>query len=84
MSRLLILTKQSILTRCGLFCHSKQHNQINSGKTCEQVRNWVNVRLIADPTKMMKAVAKVCFRRSEIVNDDLAMVHAICQDENNP
>ena len=44
------------------------------GKTCEQVRNRVNVRLIADPTKMLKAFAKVCFRRSKIVNDDLVMV----------
>jgi len=41
------------------------------GKTCEPARNRVNVRLIADPTKMLKAVAKVCFRRSEIVIDEL-------------
>jgi len=29
------------------------------GKTMEQVRNRVNVRLIADPNKLLKAVAKV-------------------------
>jgi len=29
------------------------------GKTCEQLRNRVNVQLIADQTKMMKAVSKV-------------------------
>jgi len=46
------------------------------GKTCEHVRNRVNVRLIADPTKMLKAVAKVCYRRNEIVNDDLVMVQS--------
>jgi len=40
----------------------------------EQVRNRVNVRLIADPNKLLKAVAKVSFRESEIINQDLVMV----------
>ena len=44
------------------------------GKTMEQVRNRVNDRLIADPNKLLKAVAKVSFRESEIINQDLVMV----------
>ena len=44
------------------------------GKTMEQVQNRVNVRLIADPNKLLKAVAKVSFRESEIINQDLVMV----------
>jgi len=44
------------------------------GKTMEQVRNRVNVRLIADPNKLLKAVTKVSFRESEIINQDLVMV----------
>jgi len=44
------------------------------GKTMEQARNRVNVRLIADPNKLLKAVAKVSFRESEIINQDLVMV----------
>jgi len=44
------------------------------GKTMEQVRNRVNIRLIADPNKLLKAVAKVSFRESEIINQDLGMV----------
>jgi len=46
------------------------------GKTLEQVRHRVNVRLIADEKKLMKAVSKVSFRYSEIVNEDLVMVRA--------
>ena len=46
------------------------------GKTLEQVRHRVNIRLIADPNKAMKAVAKPSFRQSEIVNQDLVMVRA--------
>ena len=44
------------------------------GKTTEQVRNRVNVRLIVDPNKLLKAVAKVSFRESEIINQHLVMV----------
>jgi len=43
-------------------------------KTMEQVRNRVNVRLIADPNKLLKAVAEVSFRESDIINQDLVMV----------
>ena len=46
------------------------------GKTLEQVRNRVNVRLIADEKKLVKAVSKVSFRHSEIVNEHLVMVRA--------
>jgi len=45
-------------------------------KTMEQVRHRVNIRLIADPVKCAKAVSKVSFRRCEIINPDLVMVHA--------
>jgi len=44
------------------------------GKTMEQVRNRVNARLIADPNKLLKAVAKASFRESEIIHQDLVMV----------
>jgi len=44
------------------------------GKTMEQVRHRVNIRLIADPDKLLKAVAEVSFRHSEIINSDLVMV----------
>jgi len=44
------------------------------GKTMEQVRNRVNVRLICDPNKLMKAVSRPTFRRAEIINDDLTLV----------
>jgi len=44
------------------------------GKTMEQVRNRVNIRLIADPDTAFKAVSSITFRQSEIVNPDLVMV----------
>jgi len=40
----------------------------------EQVRHRVNIRLIADPKKLTKAVSKASFRQCEIINDDLVMV----------
>ena len=43
------------------------------GKTMKQVRHQ-NIRLIADANKLTKAVSKVLFRRSEIVNKDLVMM----------
>jgi len=46
------------------------------GKTMEQVRHRVNIRLICDPHKLTKAIGKVNFRQSEIINDDLVMVRA--------
>jgi len=44
------------------------------GKTMEQVRHRVNIRLICDQHKLTKAVSRVTFRQSEIINDDLVMV----------
>jgi len=46
------------------------------GKTMEQVRHRVNIRLICDHHKLAKAVSKVLFRQSEIINDDLVMVRS--------
>jgi len=40
----------------------------------EQVRNRVNIRLIADRDTALKAVSSITFRQSEIVNPDLVMV----------
>jgi len=45
-------------------------------KTMENVRNRVNVRLIADPDKLTKAISTPSFRQSEIINQDLVMVKA--------
>jgi len=42
----------------------------------ENVRNRENIRLIADPNKLLKAVSKVTFRQSQIVNPELVMVRA--------
>jgi len=50
--------------------------QATLGKTLEQVHHRVNVRLIADEKKLLKAVSKVSFRYSEIVNEDLVIVRA--------
>jgi hypothetical protein len=49
------------------------------GKSMECVRNRVNIRLIADPQKLAKAVSKVSFRQSEIINPDLVMVRSARQ-----
>ena len=46
------------------------------GKTMEQIRNRVNIRLIADSDKVVKAVSKPSFRESEIVNSELVMVRS--------
>jgi len=55
--------------------------QANStfGKTMEQVRNRVNIRLIADPKKLTKAVSKPSYREARIINPDLVMVRAARQ-----
>jgi len=49
------------------------------GKTMEQVRHRVNVRLICDPNKLAKAVSRPTFRRAEIINDDLTLVRGARQ-----
>jgi len=46
------------------------------GKSMENVRNRVNVRLIHDPLAGITAVAKPTFVSSKIINDDLVMIHA--------
>jgi len=38
------------------------------------VRKRANVRLICDPNKLAKAVAKASYKRSQIINADLALV----------
>ena len=42
----------------------------------ENVRNKQNIRLIADPTKVLKAVSKPSYREAAIINPDLVMVRA--------
>jgi len=49
------------------------------GKTMEQVRHRVNIRLICDEHKLTKAANKASFRQSEIINDDLVMVRGAKQ-----
>ena len=49
------------------------------GKTMEQMRNRQNIRLIADPAKLRKAVSKPSYRQAQIINTDLAMVRAAPQ-----
>jgi len=49
------------------------------GKTIEQVRNRQNIRLIADPAKLRKAVSKPSYRQAQIINPDLVMVRAARQ-----
>jgi len=63
---------------CSEFESDLAKLQANStfGKTMENVRQRVNIRLIADPNKAMKAIAKTSFRQSEIINSDLVMVRA--------
>ena len=46
------------------------------GKTVENVRNRQNIRLIADPQKLRKAVSKPSYQQSTIINPDLVMVRA--------
>jgi len=45
------------------------------GKSMENIRHRVNVRLIHDPVVGIKAASKPTFESSKIVNDDLVMVH---------
>jgi len=49
------------------------------GKTMEQVRNRVNIRLIANPKKLAKAVSRPTFRQAELINNDLTMVRGARQ-----
>ena len=58
---------------------SKLQANATFGKTMEQVRNRVNIRLIADPAKLRKAVSKPSYREAKIINPDLVMVRAARQ-----
>jgi len=49
------------------------------GKTMESMRKRVNIRLIADSAKLLKAVSKPSYREAQIVNPDLVMVRAARQ-----
>jgi len=44
------------------------------GKTVENVRKRTNVRLISDLVKFERAVGKASYKRSMIINQDLALV----------
>jgi len=55
---------------------AKRQANATFGKTMEQVRHRVNIRLIADANKLTKAVSKISFRQSEIINSELVMVRA--------
>ena len=70
-----LCTKQRIAARTEFESDlAKLQANATFGKTMEQVRNRVNIRLIADENKFIKAVAKPSFRQSVIINNDLAMV----------
>jgi len=45
----------------------------------ENIRNRVNIRLIADPGKLRKAVSKPSYRQAQIINPDLVMMRAARQ-----
>ena len=42
----------------------------------ENVKNKQNIRLIADPAKVLKAVSKPSYKEAMIINPDLVMVRA--------
>ena len=44
------------------------------GKTVENVRKCSNIRLIADEKRFVRTVAKATYKRSAIINDQLALV----------
>ncbi len=91
--RVLSFTQYRWLKKWIDFCTAERQNaqsefdsdlaklQINAtfGKTMEQVRNRVNIRLIADPNKLRKAVSKPSYRQAQIINSDLVMVRAAAQ-----
>jgi len=56
------------------------------GKTIEQLRNRVNVKLVADPNKVKKWIRKPTCKRFEIINSDLVMISMTKQKPlmNNP
>jgi len=44
---------------------AKLQANVTFGKIMENVRNRVNIRLVADPNKLLKGVSKVTFRQSQ-------------------
>jgi len=44
------------------------------GKSCENLRKRVNIRLVTDPKKLIAAAGKSNFKRSTIINSDLVLV----------
>ena len=67
-----------IRLRVGLGQTALQANA-TFGKTMENVRQRVNLRLIADSDKLLKATGKASFRHSQIINSDLVLVRAARQ-----
>ena len=45
------------------------------GKSMKNQRKQMNVRLIADPPKLLKALSKPHLKAAKIINDELVMVH---------
>jgi len=88
--KIILFTQRSWLKPWIDLCTSQRQNaksdfeadlaklQANStfGKTMENVRNKQNIRLIADPTKVLKAVSKSSYKEAVIINPDLVMVRA--------
>ena len=70
-----LCTRQRMIARSDFESDlAKLQANATFGKTMENVRNRVNVRLIVDPNKLTKAISKPSFRQSEIINPDLVMV----------
>ena len=47
------------------------------GKTMENIRKHVDVRLVTDQKKLSKVVSKPTFVNSKVFNEDLVAVHKI-------
>ena len=47
------------------------------GKTMENIRKRVDVRLVVDQKKLFKLVCKPAYVNSKIFNEDLVVVHKI-------
>jgi len=46
------------------------------GKTCENLRKRVNLRLVTDPKKLVRAAGKSTYKKSTIINSDLVLVES--------
>ena len=47
------------------------------GKTMENQRKWVNVKLVTDEKKLLEVAARPTFANSKIINENLVAVHKI-------